>query len=82
MTLDKLPMRTIAFVDAVEDTDGNDLIARRLREYGFVRGEQVEVVAAGPFRAEPLLIQIGTSRFALRRAEARRVRLLADGTAQ
>ena len=55
----------------------NDAIARRLRELGFVAGEQVVVVAAGPFGAEPLLVQVGFTRFALRRAEAARVRLRA-----
>lgn len=82
MTLDQLPLRTVAFVDGVENVDSNDLIARRLREYGFVRGEQVEVVAAGPFKAEPLLVQIGFTRFALRRREAQRVRLLPAAESQ
>jgi Fe2+ transport system protein FeoA len=29
----------------------------RLRELGFVRGERVEVMAAGQVAAEPLLVQ-------------------------
>jgi ferrous iron transport protein A len=33
----------------------------------------VEVLAAGPVGAEPLLVQVGFTRFALRRAEAARV---------
>jgi ferrous iron transport protein A len=41
----------------------------------------VEVVAAGPFGAEPLLVQVGFTRFALRRVEAARVRLRAEGVA-
>ena len=53
----------------------HDAIARRLRELGFVAGEQVEVVAAGPFGAEPLLVQVGFTRFALRRSEAARIRI-------
>jgi ferrous iron transport protein A len=52
-----------------------------LRELGFVAGEEVEVIAAGPLGAEPLLVQIGYTRFALRRAEARRVRLRTNGAA-
>jgi ferrous iron transport protein A len=73
--LSELPPRTGACVETVEDQGPNDHIARRLRELGFVAGERVEVVAAGPFGAEPLLIQIGFTRFALRRSEAARVRL-------
>jgi len=75
VTLNQLARRTPAIVEGVEDTVPNDAIARRLRELGFVAGEQVEVVAAGPFGAEPLLVQVGFTRFALRRVEAARVRL-------
>lgn len=75
MKLNELPLRVGAWVEAVEDLMTNDSVARRLRELGFVAGERVEVVATGPFGAEPLLVQIGFTRFALRRAEAARVRL-------
>jgi ferrous iron transport protein A len=46
-----------------------------LRDLGFVRGEAVRMVTHGPLGAEPLLVQIGFTRFALRRAEAARVRV-------
>lgn len=75
MILTELPPRTVAVIDAVQDSGENDAIARRLRELGFVAGEAVSVVAAGPFGAEPLLVQVGFTRFALRRSEAARVRL-------
>ncbi|MGO4221837.1 ferrous iron transport protein A [Lysobacter sp. TAF61] len=80
MKLSELPRRTAATVESVEDHTPNDSIARRLRELGFVSGERVEVMAAGPVAAEPLLVQIGFTRFALRRSEAARVRVhAADG---
>ena len=79
MILTELARRTPAIVDTVEELAPNDSTARRLRELGFVSGEQVVVVAAGPFGAEPLLVQVGFTRFALRRAEAARVRLRAAG---
>jgi ferrous iron transport protein A len=79
MTLIELARRTPAIVEAVEERVANDPIARRLRELGFVAGEEVEVVAAGPLGAEPLLVQVGFTRFALRRAEAARVRLRSNG---
>ena len=82
MTLNELARRTPAIVEGVEDSAPNDAIARRLRELGFVAGEQVEVVAAGPFGAEPLLVQVGFTRFALRRIEARRVRLRTNSLKQ
>ena len=83
--MSQLPHFTAATVDAVQDLAPNDAIARRLRELGFVAGERVEVLAAGPVGAEPLLVQIGYTRFALRRTEAARVDVsvtaLADATA-
>ena len=79
MTLTELPLRALAIVDSVQEVGENDNIARRLRELGFVDGEQVEVVAQGPMGAEPLLVQVGFTRFALRRSEAARVRLRPAG---
>jgi ferrous iron transport protein A len=73
--LSELPRRTPAIVETVEDHGPNDTIARRLRELGFVSGEQVEVVARGPIGADPILVQVCITRFALRRTEAARVRL-------
>ena len=81
MTLINLPRRTLAVVDSVQDHGNNDNIARRLRELGFVAGEQVEVVACGPLGSEPLLVQVGFTRFALRRSEAARVQLRPAGEA-
>ena len=79
MTLTDLPRRTLAVVDSVQDHGSNDNIARRLRELGFVAGEQGEVVAYGPLGSEPLLVQVGFTRFALRRSEAGRVHLKPAG---
>jgi ferrous iron transport protein A len=62
-------------VNIVEDFVPTDPIAGRLRDLGFVPGESVRVVAQGPIGADPLLVQIGFTRFALRRAEAARVRV-------
>lgn len=81
MRLNELPRRTPAIVDRVEARHDNDQIARRLRELGFVAGEEVQVTAAGPFGAEPLLVQVGYTRFALRRDEAARV-VLRNGEAR
>ena len=73
MRLSELPKGASAVVERVEDTQANDPIAQRLRDLGFVEGERVKLVARGPIGADPLLVQIGYTRFALRRAEAARV---------
>jgi ferrous iron transport protein A len=62
-----------AVVVRVDDAHVADPIAQRLRDLGFVDGEPVRVAAVGPMGGDPLLIQIGFTRFALRRAEAARV---------
>ena len=73
MRLSDLPKGAPAVVDRVDDAHAADPIAQRLRDLGFVDGEPVRVVAVGPMGGDPVLIQIGSTRFALRRAEAARV---------
>ena len=81
MRLSELPRRVRGVVARVEERSDHDPVARRLRELGFVAGEDVQVTAAGPFGNEPLLVQVGYTRFALRRDEAARI-VLADAGAQ
>jgi len=76
-----MPKGCQAVVDAVEDAHLDDAIARRLRDLGFVAGELVRVIARAPLGGDPLLVQVGYTRFALRRREADRVRLLAGAGA-
>src|SRR3546814_6771711 len=71
--LSELPKGALAVVERVLDAHAADPIAQRLRDLGFVDGEPVRVVAVGPMGGDPVLIQIGFTRFALRRAEAARV---------
>lgn len=73
MTLSDLPLHSSALVESVQELHANDAIARRLKELGFVQGEDVRLVARGPVGGEPLLVQVGFTRFALRRSEARRI---------
>lgn len=68
-------MGAIATVCRVDDLAPGDVIARRLRDLGFVSGERVRLVARGPIGREPLLVQVGFTRFALRAAEAGRIRI-------
>jgi ferrous iron transport protein A len=77
MTLLDLPVGTRAIVVQVHDAHPSDGIARRLRELGFMPGEPLRVTAAGPIGADPLLVEIGATRFALRRREAARVEVCA-----
>lgn len=78
MRLSELSKGASAVVDRVHDAHAADPIAQRLRDLGFVDGEPVRVVAIGPMGGDPVLIQIGYTRFALRRAEAARVSVRAE----
>lgn len=82
MRLSELSRRATAVVDHVEDREPADPISQRLRELGFVSGEVVRVVAVGPFGGDPLVVQVGFTRFALRRQEAARVRVQAEAATQ
>lgn len=81
MRLSDLPKGATAVVDRVDDAHASDPIAQRLRDLGFVAGEPVRLVAVGPMGADPLLIQIGSTRFALRRNEAARVLVRVEAAA-
>ena len=67
-----LPLRVDAWVSALRmdaaPQDGDVLL--RLLEIGFLPGERVRVVARAFPAGDPLAVRVGTSTFALRRAEA------------
>jgi ferrous iron transport protein A len=87
LTLSQLKRSQTAIITRVVSTSGagqdvalnqpkdamGDPIARRLVTLGFVPGEQVKVLALGLFGADPMMVQIGFTRFALRKAEAARI---------
>lgn len=79
MRLTQLSRGAAGIVDHVADAHTDDPVAIRLRDLGFVDGEPVRVVATAPWGADPILVQIGSTRFALRRAEAERVHLRGAG---
>lgn len=53
----------------------DDLVANRLESLGFVPGCRVQVITKGVFGGDPILIQIGFTRFALRKAEADKIEI-------
>lgn len=70
--LSEIAKGTSAVVRAVETRSDTDAIASRLKTLGFVPGEPIKLLTRGPF-GEPILVQIGATRFALRSSEASRV---------
>ena len=78
MRLSDAPLGVEMCVVLVHAEGENDAIAQRLGALGFVAGEPVRSVARGWFGGDPLLIQIGSTRFALRRSEASRIFVRAE----
>ena len=64
-----------ATIKSVNQSSTDDSIARRLRNLGFVEGEEVRLNSYGPLGKDPLLVQIGFTRFALRSREAQRLEI-------
>lgn len=75
LSLDQLPFRTPAIVTAIDwpQLSGGD--ARRLRNLGFDEGVAIEALHAAPFGKDPLAVRIGRMTVAMRRAQARAVRV-------
>ena len=48
-------------------------LERRLLEFGFVSGEQVEIIAEARPGRDPFVVRIGNTTLALRRREARNI---------
>ena len=74
MTLDQLPFRTEATIDAVDWAALGERDARRLRELGFDEGVAVEPLQGGGWWArDPIAVRIGRMTVAIRRTHAARI---------
>jgi ferrous iron transport protein A len=73
--LSDMELGQAATIIDVTQESADDSIARRLRDLGFIKGEEVKLVTYGPLGRDPLLVQIGFTRFALRVSEASRVEI-------
>jgi len=69
-TLNELANGRVAWVRSVSNPADAPESAERLEEVGFIPGERVMVMARGMPGGDPLVVRVGNSTFALRRAEA------------
>jgi len=74
-TLDLAAIGDALTVQHVEAPQGAPEWQRWLEEIGFIAGEQVMLMARGLPGGDPLVVRIGQSTFALRRAEAACIRV-------
>jgi ferrous iron transport protein A len=79
LLLDELADGARATVHCVRahSPDLDAAMLRRLAELGFIAGEPVQVLRRGPGGRDPLAVRVGDTLFALRRAEARCVEVVA-----
>lgn len=75
MTLDRTQLGDRHVVAAVVAPTATPEWARWLEEIGFIPGEQVVLMARAALGGDPLVVRVGQSTFALRRAEAACVQL-------
>jgi ferrous iron transport protein A len=82
LTLERAQLGERHLVADVSPPAGAPEWARWLEEIGFIPGEQVVLMAQGALGGDPLVVRVGQSTFALRRAEAACVRLQVQAQAQ
>ncbi len=68
--LSQLPLHRRATVTEVTPPEHSPEWGRLLAEIGFMPGEQVQIMARAMPGGDPLVVRVGDSTFALRRAEA------------
>jgi ferrous iron transport protein A len=74
VSLAALPPGTTARVVSIgSGTGALGALERRLLEFGFVHGEQVEILAEARPGRDPFVVRVGHTTLALRRREARSV---------
>lgn len=54
----------------VSKVQGTSLLSNRLEILGFAPQVKIQIITKGIFGGDPILVQIGSSRFALRKSEA------------
>lgn len=75
MHLSDLKAHQTATIIAVhrDNSEQQDSVANRLEVLGFLAGTEVRVITKGIFGGEPILVQLGFTRFALRKSEADKI---------
>jgi ferrous iron transport protein A len=73
--LDQLQLGTRAHIAAIDWASLGESEARRLRHFGFDEGVSIEPLHLGPFGRDPLAVRVGRMTVAIRKAQARAVKV-------
>jgi ferrous iron transport protein A len=76
--LDRLGAKKPARVVRVNPLEGANPLARQLEEIGFIPGERVQVLSKALFGGDPMVVRVGVSTFALRKAEAQLIEIVPE----
>ena len=74
-SLDHLKANQVARVLRVIHSKEDAHMARQLEEIGFISGEKVQVLNKAIFGGDSMVVRIGASTFALRKAEAQLIEI-------
>ena len=75
--LDQLKLGTRAQIMTIDWESLGDSEASRLRNFGFDEGVSIEPLHLGPFGRDPLAVKVGRMTVAIRKAQARAVKVQA-----
>ena len=73
--LDQLKLGTRARIAAIDWASLGESEACRLRHFGFDEGVSIEPLHLGPFGKDPLAVRVGRMTVAIRRQQARAVKV-------
>jgi len=77
--LDQLKLGTRARIATIDWAILGDAEANRLRQFGFDEGVSIEPLHLGPFGKDPLAVKVGRMTVAIRKAQARAVKVSTEG---
>jgi ferrous iron transport protein A len=76
--LDQLKLGIRARIAAIDWESLEEGEARRLRQFGFDEDVMVEPLHLGPFGRDPLAVRVGRMTVAIRRSQARAVKVTTE----
>jgi len=76
--LDQLKLGTRARIAAIDWAVLGESEANRLKQFGFDEGVSIEPLHLGPFGKDPLAVKVGRMTVAIRKAQARAVKVTTE----
>jgi ferrous iron transport protein A len=76
--LDQLKLGTRARIAAIDWAALGESEANRLKQFGFDEGVSIEPLHLGPFGKDPLAVKVGRMTVAIRKAQAKAVKVTTE----